>query len=281
MEVHMVGGVNRNDRFTNFDAGGPNPLKTGQLPIADPLINLPTPDVSNGVLDVRRGAPVATANQMELNNDEDLSASPNQIVTDPLTGERMMRLRPGIYSSIAITGGRVIFEPGIYVLAATEDTNFSLQITAGQITADGIMFYNTTEAYDPVTGLPDKLDRELPPEGNAKKRQIRINANLGFTPINTSQYSYPDASPLISRFNGVLLYQRRRSVSTIQIQGFSGQGDLRGTVYAKWAEVRLPAGGVFNSQFVVGSLAVPGHGDLTIDYRHQDLAQAPQVYLVE
>lgn len=280
-EVYMVGGVNRVDRFINSYPQGPSPLKTGQLPLPDPLIHLPTPKVANGVVDIRRGAPVATPDRMMLNNPLDLSDTPNEIVTNSATGEQTMVLRPGIYSSISISGGRVRFEPGIYVLAANAQTDFSLQVTAGQITADGIMFYNTTEEYDPVTGLPDQMDQNADPNGNRDKRQMRINANLGFTPINTAIHSYPDASPFISQFNGVMIYQRRRNNATMQIQGFSGVGDLQGTVYAKWAQVRLPAGGVFNSQFVVGSLSVPGHGDLTIDHRNQDLAQAPQIYLVE
>ncbi len=281
-EVYVVGGANRPDRFENYEPGGPHPLKTGQLPVPDPLIHVPTPTVANGVINVRRGAPQATDGLLVLNNPQDDPDSPNTIAIDETTGKETMFLRPGIYSSIDIEGGDVRFEPGIYVLAAPPESTYSLRILGGEIEAQGIMFYNTTEEYDPITGQPDVFDgNQLPTDGLSEARQMRLNASLGFSPIDTLQFGYFEASPAIAQFNGMLIFQRRGNIATVQIQGFSGDGDLSGTVYAKWAHVKLPAGGTFNSQFVVGNLRVPGHGDLTINYENQDGVEAPSVFLVE
>ena len=81
-EVYLVGGANRSDRFENIEPGGPNPLRTGQLPVPDPMINLPTPTVENGVVNIRRGAPKATNGTLQLNNEMDQTGSANFIETD-------------------------------------------------------------------------------------------------------------------------------------------------------------------------------------------------------
>lgn len=280
-DIRVVGGANRADRFQNIESGGPPPLKTGQLPVADPFAFLPTPRISNGVINVNRGAPIATQGQLKLNNDEDHSETANYIETNAATGEKTMVLHPGIYSSIDITGGKVKFRPGIYVLTSQHDETFAARILDGEIEADGIMFYNTQKFYDPLTGQPDASDTGLPSPEGSNKGQIRINAALGFSAIDTIKYSYPGASPQIAQFNGMLIYQRRRSTSTIQIQGFSQDRSLSGAIYAKWANLRLPAGGVLNSQIVVGSIAVPGHGDLFVKHDINDRVSSLEVFLVE
>ena len=126
-EVYLVGGANRPEGFESYQPGGPNPLKTGQLPVADPLRNLPTPTIHNGVVDVRRGSPSATNGRLNLNNEGDTSDQPNTVEVDPVTGEETMVLRPGIYSNIDIRGGNVRFEPGIYVLAAADNVSHSCE----------------------------------------------------------------------------------------------------------------------------------------------------------
>lgn len=281
VDIRVVGGANRADRFQNIESGGPPPLKTGQLPVADPFAFLPTPRISNGVINVNRGAPVATNGTLKLNNDDDKSDSANYIETNSATGEETMVLHPGIYSSIDITGGKVKFRPGIYVLTSKNDETYAARILDGEIEANGVMFYNTKKFYDPLTGQPDASDVGLPSSEGSNQGQIRINAALGFSAIDTLKYSYPGSSPLIAQFNGMLIYQRRRSASTIQIQGFSEDRSLSGAIYAKWANLRLPAGGVLNSQIVVGTIAVPGHGDLFVKHDINDRASSLEVFLVE
>ena len=193
-----------------------------------------------------------------------------------------MVLNPGIYSSIDISGGKVRFRPGIYVVAAPRESTYSVRILDGEIEAQGIMFYNTKEGYDPITGGPDAADGKfLPPPNGENKGQIWINAALGFSAINTQEFSYSDASPLISQFNGMLVFQRRRNSAEIQIRGFATDRTLEGAFYARWGKLVVPAGGVFNSQFVVGSFKVPGHADLTVKHNDHDRVESRQVFLVE
>ena len=281
-EVHVVGGANRPDRFENYEPGGMHPLVAGQLPVPDPFIRLPTPTTSNGVLDIERGSPVATSETVELNNPNDSLSSPNYIETDPTSGEETMHLRPGIYSSINISGGRVRFEPGIYVLAASPDETYSLNIRSGDVEARGVMFYNTTDAYDALTGQPDASDGEdLPTSNRSSYGNILLNAGLGFTGIDSSTHGYFGMSNAISEFDGMLIYQRRRHTPTVQIMGVAGDGEFVGAVYAKWAQLRMPAVGVFYSQLVVGNLFAPGHGDLTVKYEKLGAIATTGIYLVE
>ena len=281
-EVYLVGGANRVDRFQNIEPGGAFPLKTGQLPLPDPLRHLPTPTIGNGVLDVRRGSPVVTKDGIQLNNASDHSDSPNYVETNESTGDQTLVLHPGVYSSIDITGGKVRFQPGIYVLAADREQPYSLRILAGDIEAQGIMFYNTREGYDATGGFPDALDGERPGEADGEDvGRIRIDASLGFSAIDTRQHDYGDASSLISAFNGMLFYQRRRNTATMQIQGFSQDKTINGAIYAKWATLRMPAGGTINSQIVVGRVSVPGHGQLLVKHDSHDFLQSKDVFLVE
>ena len=281
-EVYLVGGANRADRFESFESGGSFPLNTHQLPVPDPLRHLPTPTIANGVVDVRRGSPVVTADSIQLNNSADASESPNYIETNEVTGEQTLVLHPGIYTSIDVTGGKVRFQPGIYVMAASRDARYSVRILGGEIHAHGIMFYNTREDYDPVSGFPDASDgNRLPDSEGEDSGQIRINASLGFSAIDTLTYSYGNASSLISQFNGMLIYQRRRNIATVQIQGFTQNTTLSGAVYAKWANLKMPAGGIIYSQIVVGRVSVPGHGNLLVKHDQNDLAQSLDVFLVE
>jgi len=280
-EVYLVGGANRIDRFQNIEDGGSFPLKTGQLPVRDPLSHLATPSVANGVIDVRRGSPVVTDDGIQLNNATDGSESPNYIETNESTGEQTLVLHPGVYSSIDITGGKVKFVPGIYAMAASYDKPYSVKILDGEIEAQGIMFYNTRADYDPASGFPDALDGESRDTDGEEIGQIRINAALGFSAIDTLKHNYGSASSLISQFNGMLIYQRRRNIADLQIQGFTEEKTLSGAVYAKQANLRMPAGGVFHTQIVVGRISVPGHGNLLIKHDSNDLAQSLDVYLVE
>lgn len=281
-EVYLVGGANRVDRFQDIDGSGDSPLKTEQLPISDPLANLATPTVANGVLNVRRGAASATPTEMTITNQDESVGQQNLIVTNATTGEQTMILHPGIYTSIDVTGGNVIFRPGIYVMAAPREAEYAVRILDGEIEADGIMFYNTNESYDPVTGQPDLSDGGQLPEATGEAQgQIRINAALGFSGIDTMQHDYSNVPLQISQFNGLLVYQRRSKIANVQIQGFVEDETFEGAIYAKWASLRLPAGGVLNSQIVVGTIAIPGHGDLHVQYDTEDVLRSIEVYLVE
>ncbi|MCH7687420.1 MAG: hypothetical protein IH899_12190 [Planctomycetes bacterium] len=79
----------------------------------------------------------------------------------------------------------------------------------------------------------------------------------------------------------MLIYQRRRNTESAEIQGESSAGSLTGTIYAKWSLFKISGNGVYLAQFVIGSLNVPGNGDITLSYGGKQLGKAPAVFLVE
>ncbi len=72
---------------------------------------------------------------------------------------------------------------------------------------------------------------------------------------------------------------RRNTVTGIE--GDASEGHLAGTLYAKWAHVKLAGQGTYDAQFVVGSMEVTGSGVVTIKYAGTNLGKAPQIFLVE
>jgi len=281
-DIRVVGGVNDPDNFQNYDPADPsNVLHCEQLPYPDPLINLATPNVSNGVDATYRGEPQASDGSLELNDQNAEEPRLNYVETDPATGEETMVLYPGVYTSIKVTGGNVRFEPGIYVLKPERNTRSTLTITGGNVTAEGIMFYNTGDNYDPYTGWPDTTDGDNPPPApdGAHFGDVVINAAMQFSPIDTDAYVYDP--PIAEAFNGMLFYSRRRNTGTIQIEGNSEEGNLSGTLYAKWSDVSINGQGTYDAQFVVGSMKIDGQGEVTILYDGDRLGKAPQVFLVE
>ncbi len=79
----------------------------------------------------------------------------------------------------------------------------------------------------------------------------------------------------------MLFYQRRWNTQSADINGGSDTTQLNGTIYAKWARFKLDGSGVYNSQFLVGSLALSGQANITINYAGKNTGKAPQVFLVE
>lgn len=280
--VSVVGGVNAPERFANYRQGGRNPLKARQPPVSDPLVTLPTPSIQNGVVDVDRGGPSSTSYGVDLNNPNDDSDAPNYTYVDELTGDEVLVLNPGIYTSITIAAGRVDFEPGIYVLRPEPGESFTLYITGGDVRANGVMFYNTGHDYDPVSGDPDKTDALLDrPTSNSQFGEIRFDATMEYAPIDTSLYDYGNASAGMESFNGMFLYQRRSNTQQIQIQGHRGESSLSGTVYAPSARIRMPAQGTYHTQFIVGSMQLPGHADVNLQIDPAKSVSPTKVYLVE
>jgi hypothetical protein len=242
-QFRICGGVNNPAGFLPYVAGGDNPLKCRQALVPDPLINLPTPTVSNGVVNVNRGRV--------------------QISSTGYTGT----LNPGIYSEINISGGNVTFQPGIYVITGGE-----LKITGGNVTANGVMFYITLRDYNPTTGLPDSNDGEtLPPTNNAQRGGITVTSNATLRAYNNPS----------SPFHGMLFYLRRINDSAVTVAGNATSGQVVGTIYSKWSQLTLTGQGVFNTQFVIGNVKWSGNGDMTLSPSGYEFAKAGLVYLVE
>ncbi len=169
--VYAVGGVNDPARYEDTEDETSNPLDANAHPAVDPFRFMPTPIVGIGVADVERGEPMASSDDLALNNPDDFSANPN-FIENPGQPNQTMVLHPGIYRSIRITGGRVRFQPGIYVLKPTPnhgDTDM-LVITGGTVIAQGVMFYNTGSNYQPISGSPDVFDDEATPPALGQRR---------------------------------------------------------------------------------------------------------------
>ncbi len=300
-KFHVVGGVDWPENFRNVDEADPtNVLFCGQLPIPDPLAHLPTPTVHNGVTPALRGNPLATVDSLELGTVAD-NLTPNYIASDPEDPNYVvsasdpdnalptMVLRPGIYESIKITYGKVRWLPGIYVIRPRPNVSNSLMVTGGLVYAEGIMIYNTGHNYNANYGTPDRNDKERLPQhygfmdahDPTDYGTIKLNSAIHATPIDTSRFDYGEAQEAIAEFDGMLFYQRRRNAANLSIEGDLADAKLAGTLYAKWAEVKVAGGGRYDAQFVVGSLYVMGHADLIIDYKGSLLGKAPKVFLVE
>src|SRR5439155_21337863 len=126
------------------------------------------------------------------------------------SASQTLTLNPGIYSSISITGGNALFNPGIYVLTGGK-TNV-LKINGGTVTGNGVLFYNTGSDYNPADGSPDVYDGSTLGSTSASFGSIAINGGtVTLAPLSDS------GSP----FDKMLVYQRRWNTSDISIGGNS------------------------------------------------------------
>lgn len=243
----ICGGVNNPAGFHPYIAGGDSPLKCRSGLYTDPLINLPTPTVATGVVNADRGR---------------IRVSSTSFVGT---------YQPGIYSEITVSGGTITLNPGIYVIKGGE-----LKITGGTVNATGVMFYITTNDYNPNTGFPDANDGETTVLASGSQRGgASVNSNATLRAL-----SLPSSNPG-SIFNGVLIYLRRANDMPVSVAGNASAGQVTGTIYAKWSQLTLTGQGVFNTQFVVGNVKWSGNGSMTIMASGYDLAKGNLVYLVE
>jgi hypothetical protein len=293
INVDVVGGVDNPTSFKPYDSGDPSPLRTGQSPEPDPLLTLPTPMSSNGVDNRYRGeVSVSNQNVLGLSGDtagQNFVAVGGESIAGGLhtavAGEVI--LHPGIYGQLNITGGAVYMIPGIYVISPKKNVSDALKITGGTVTAQRVMFYNTSTSYNPQTGSPDVNDGDdktaLP--NTEYSGGFTINAGMEFSPIDVNQVNYASlysGAPAVSAdFTGMLFYQRRRHQAGIDIQGNSADGLLSGTLYAKWSNFKISGQGNYDAQFIAGSISVTGQGDVTIKGAGEGRGKANQVYLVE
>src|SRR5262249_3931574 len=121
-----------------------------------------------------------------------------------------------------------------------------------------------TKGSDTLPSAPD------PGFGSVKFAALDFNATNATVTLN----GLKDSS---SPFNNILFFQRRRNSNSASIQGNAGGGvSLNGTMYAKWANFKLAGGGKYNAQFVVGSMAVSGQADVTIQKSGKSFGLANQ-----
>jgi Flp pilus assembly protein TadG len=261
-DVRVAGGVDHQLAYAALNSGDATPLRANKRPVPDPYRHLPVPTVSADPANVSstyRG----TATVISL-----------PILLPPV------RLYPGVYDWIQVVAGRVIFEPGVYIIRGVNPlTQIGLTVLAGTVQAEGVMFYFTnSSSYSAVTGLPDSGDGETSP-GGASVVTLFPSALINAALLN-SKFSGLNAPG--SPFDGMLIYQRRRDRRPILIiqQDLLLSADIAGNVYAKWGHVILTGKGTYKSAFVCGSLRVLDVLDCRIEPT-KPVAAAYDVYLVE
>lgn len=259
-DIRAVGGVDKPSNYGSVSAGKPSPLQANRRPIPDPLLLLPVPTIGADPQNVKA----------DIYGGVDILSSLGPPVT----------LTPGVYDWIQVIAGRVTFNPGVYIVRNVNPiTGVALNITGGQVTAEGVMFYVTNNnAYSPDQGQPDALDGSAePPAPGALTLVPSVQLSLDllgseFSPIQgrTSPYA------------GVFIFQRRfdrRPIVLLQ-QQLAGNSPFSGNVYAKWGHVMLIGEGTLDAGFVTGTMRVVTLLDCTISTA-RPFPPAKDVFLIE
>jgi len=259
--IRVVGGVDNQANYGNFTAGQPSPLRCNQLPVPDPFANLPAPTVAVDPVNVS-----AT------------TYGGVQVASVPLIGAPTV-LNPGVYDWIQVVSGSAVFNPGVYIIRSVNpQTNLSLQVVAGTVTANGVMFYiTTTTTYTPLSGAPDSSDgNTVPPAPGA----MQLIPSVVIASLAGS--SYRALNDPASPFNNLLIYQRRvdRRPIVLADQQLLLAGTLQGTVYGKYSQIVFAANGSFDMSLVGGSIRFANILQ-TVLAPTQPLPPAQDVYLVQ
>lgn len=263
--VQVRGGVEDASVFRSRTPGGANPLFSGAGSAADPLAALPVPSPSNTPsINSWSRKPAVTAN-----------------------GHDTVVLNPGVYRDIDISGNaQVTFNPGVYVISPL-DSGAGLRIRGNaEVNGTGVLFYLTGSSYllgrpgyydeldGPVDADPSRAWLSPAPDPNPDSMHfagLEINLNRNGR-VNLSGLSESN-----SPFQDMVVYQRRRNTRSAELEGAIS---LSGTMYAKWANVRLGQGS-YRAQLIVGSVTVPSGDTVTVGGGGEARATAFKAYLVE
>jgi hypothetical protein len=262
-ELRVVGGVDKVSNYGKLIASDPPVLQAGRLPVPDPLRNLPVPTVAADSTNVK-----ATMH------------GGRTIVGLPLLGPTIT-LEPGVYDYIDVVSGKVVFKPGVYIIrGANPLTLIPLKMLAGEVTAEGVMFYITdSNGYSATSGAPDNTDGETtaPSSGITGSVVPAAVVNVGLLGSKFTGLNSPG-----SPFHGMLIYQRRHDRRPLVIvqENLLGAGAIRGTIYSKWGHTILAGKGDLDLRFVTGTMRIVALLDLDIRPTSY-LPAAEDVYLVE
>jgi hypothetical protein len=283
--VYLIAGGTKAGTFSPYP-GTRGALLLGQPAVPDPLINLPTPATTASMADDSATPLSPSWNTRPLGSPSVTAGyasglqSPNYV-----DAGGTVQLYPGVYQSIGVAGGKVNFNPGVYILSPSNDATNALDVAGGTVTGDGVMFYNTGGDFVPSTGYPDHDDASLYDPGpsgmNAPPSSQSFQGNFAGINIdasNADSISFSALSADGDPFSGMLLYQRRANSQAINITG--GNLSLAGTLYAKWARLNLSGGGNHQAQFIVGSMRSSGPSTVTLTAGYPG-GRADQVFLAE
>jgi Putative Flp pilus-assembly TadE/G-like len=204
--VGVVGGwtTTSSGRFT------PTP-DTGLGPLPDPLADLPTPDQLDP-LQNRGSVTVGSADQP---------------------------IGPGIYDTIAVTGGGdLVLDPGTYVVTG------GLTLAAGAVIGSGVTIYLACAGYP------------TPCSGPGAAFSQNAGAQYLATPPTTGPYQ------------GLALFADRGNTAPLSFTG-SGASIFTGTIYARQAPMELTSGGValqLDSLLVVRTLGVSNSAEILLSF---------------
>lgn len=262
-DLFVVGGVDHPSKYKSIDPGKPCPLRAGVAPTADPLIDLPVPTTSSDPMNVdptQRGSVLVVAGGLPLLSD--------------------VVLNPGVYESISILAGNVTFRPGVYVVRSRNPlTGISVNVVAGRVIAEGVMFYITDDAaYSGVTGGAGAGDGETePPPAGVSKLVPSVIIDTGLLGSRFTGLDSPG-----SPFDGMLLFQRRQDRRPIVMASVEliANPELSGRVYAKWGSVLLAGRGEVGLSIAAGTVRFVNA--LELELNPTDPFDPPrEVYLVE
>lgn len=259
-DLMMVrGGVNSSRNILPLTTGAPQPLQANiRQPWVDPYASLPIPKPSN----------TPSITNWTTKQSADVKNKDN------------VTLNPGIYSDISVaTGGTLKLNPGVYVISPTKSGDGLNIANGGTLTANGVMLYLTRSNYlDRSPGYWDTLDGAvnslvttptgtncaLPaaPDGSSSSlpyASLEMDVNQGF--VTMSGLNDPS-----SPFNKFVIFQRRRSTNTLELDIKAGASNIKGLIYAKWAEMELGnnADLTMEAQLIVGSLKLGGGAKLNL-----------------
>ncbi|HWL09986.1 MAG TPA: pilus assembly protein TadG-related protein [Planctomicrobium sp.] len=270
-DVRVSGGVDRVSNYGNIQSGGASPLTANRMPVPDPLRNLPVPTVSvdsrNVNATLRGGRTIIALPGIPL-----LPGLP--LLNNPTI------LEPGVYEWIEVVSGQVIFRPGVYIIRNVNPlTGIALSVVGGQITAEGVMFYITSNTnYSAITGGADAAEGQTPPPPlNQTTLLPSVVINLAL--LGSSYSGLNDSG---SPFHGITIYQQRHSRKPMVLvaEQLLGPASISGMIYSKWGQLIFAANGNYDLRIVAGTARIVNVLQTTLS-PSQKLPPATDVFLVQ
>ncbi len=191
---------------------------------------------------------------------------------------------PGYYSGgFDITGGDVVFEPGIYILGGGPKQQKAGLLVSGNanLWAQGVMFYFPPE--DPTIPVePGRLD--LSGTGSTVITPAMSEedfAEVPQCPYGPVPYVYPSGDSQYMTYEDISFFQDRDNDLEARIIGTSGL-DIGGTLYFPSNHVELGGdGSSAGNQLIAGSVDVHGTGTWQVNYDGRNKAPGFYSNLVE